>query len=348
MSGILEPFTSGILNQASGLFGGGPVGAERGNRTFFRGRPIMVRDSRYASKLLLKGTGKNLNIPKPKFLFFARFTSTVDQSINASGQQTGISFMINSVDKPNFDLQTDTLNQYNKKRIIYKKLEYPNINLKFHDVADERVTKFWRNYYRYFFGDGRKTSDLQWNPDIVSGSFNLGEGWGFAPKAGIANDSNLFRTLELYSFFGRFYTQIDVIHPKITRMQFDANDSTDTSPASASMEVAHEGIVYKNIFNLLSSEKLRMMGLYSGDYYEPQDLFGGINSFLMGLTEDFSDAVDGLFNDVSSAIPGIGSSLGNIGGNVLINSGVGSVINPTIPPLAGIGSALSNFGNFRF
>jgi hypothetical protein len=53
-------------------------------------------------------------------------------------------------------IDTDHLNQYNRKRISQSKISFEPVKMVFHDVADGKTLKFWDMYYRYYFMDGNE------------------------------------------------------------------------------------------------------------------------------------------------------------------------------------------------
>ena len=57
---------------------------------------------------------------------------------------------------PSFDIQSTSLNQYNRKRISQTKIVNKPVKIVFHDVADGKTLKFWDMYYRYYFSDGNE------------------------------------------------------------------------------------------------------------------------------------------------------------------------------------------------
>lgn len=62
--------------------------------------------------------------------------------------------LIKSVEMPGFKIDTDVMNQYNRKRLSQSKINFEPIRMVFHDVADGKTLKFWEMYYRYYFQDG--------------------------------------------------------------------------------------------------------------------------------------------------------------------------------------------------
>jgi hypothetical protein len=62
--------------------------------------------------------------------------------------------LVKTVEMPSMKIDTDTLNQYNRKRMSQSKITFEPIKMVFHDVADGKTLKFWEMYYRYYFADG--------------------------------------------------------------------------------------------------------------------------------------------------------------------------------------------------
>lgn len=62
--------------------------------------------------------------------------------------------LVKNIDMPSFKIETDVLNQYNRKRLSQSKINFDPIRIVFHDVADGKTLKFWEMYYRYYFRDG--------------------------------------------------------------------------------------------------------------------------------------------------------------------------------------------------
>jgi hypothetical protein len=78
---------------------------------------------------------------------------------NASWTQ--VQPLVKSIEMPAFKIQTDALNQYNRKRISQTRIDFESVKMVFHDVADGKTLKFWEMYYRYYFQDGNEPGKNQ-------------------------------------------------------------------------------------------------------------------------------------------------------------------------------------------
>ena len=64
--------------------------------------------------------------------------------------------LIKSVTMPSMKIATDVVNQYNRKRLSQKKIEFESMKIVLHDIVDGKTLKFWDMYYRYYFADGNE------------------------------------------------------------------------------------------------------------------------------------------------------------------------------------------------
>ena len=61
-----------------------------------------------------------------------------------------VGLLAKQVDLPKFTVETETLNQYNKKTIIQKRINYNPISITFHDDMANATTNLWKSYYQYY------------------------------------------------------------------------------------------------------------------------------------------------------------------------------------------------------
>ena len=89
---------------------------------------------------------------------------------------------------------------------------------------------------------------------------------------------------------------------------------------------------------------MTLFGLDRGDYYEPTDLFGGVNTFLMGISDDIQSGIDNLLNNVSSNIPFVGQALAAAGSKIISGTGIAGFPTTIAQKLGS--SNLNIFGKF--
>ena len=227
---------------------------------------LMYRDSQYASKnFRIDGNSFATSlVPKPKFLFFVQFVraatsevlGAVGQSAGGAGvsrlsnTKDGIIFQIKRIDRPKFNIKTETLIQYNKKRVIQTGIEYPNMTIDFHDDVSDQVMEFWTEYYSFYYGDGRKTRTSEWRSDIVTDEFEegiAGSGWGYLGRFNGpgAEAMHFLEAINIFQFYAGKYTTMTFVHPKLTIFDHDQNDYDDGREGSGiRMSFDYEGVIY--------------------------------------------------------------------------------------------------------
>lgn len=214
---------------------------------------VYLRSRPYAPTYFKANGGpasKLSSLPRYKFMYYAKFLPSAAALAEYSGKsdlkytdlgsyENGISFKIHSIDKPRIDLNVTELNQYNRKRYAYTKAEYQPFNIKIHDTVDDIPLKMWRDYFTYYFGDSRTKSGGVYQESVTADSINTS--WGFNPRA---NSYNFFDKVELYALFGKRYTQINYINPKIVSVDWSSYDSSSSDLGDVSMTIRYEAVEY--------------------------------------------------------------------------------------------------------
>ena len=215
------------------------------------------------------GTATKLSaLPRYKFMYYAKFIPSAaalamyqDKTdlkyADLGSYENGISFKIHSIDKPRIDLNVTELNQYNRKRYAYTRVEYQPFNIKIHDTVDDIPLKMWRDYFTYYFGDSRTKSSGIYGQSVTADSFGYDTGWGFNPKA---NAYNFFDRVELYALFGKRYTQINYINPKIISVDWSGYDSSSSDLGDVSMTLRYEAVEYPAMGQKMRSTDLTKFG----------------------------------------------------------------------------------------
>lgn len=301
----LDPSKTGISNP--------------GTKTpFLGGKRIFIRNSRYAT--VHTKTGSVIQaMPRVKWLYYATFNPSANIQRDFSSWQEGFAFQIHKIDRPKVTPELKTLNQYNRKRIVQTGIEFNDISLSFHDTVDDRVLRVWRDYYKWYFGEGRDKG-AAWDTSTIENEFSLGNGWGFSPPDSMPWNTNFFESLDIYVFYGRRYTQHRVYNPKIASIDFESLESEATSLSSGTMNVKHEGVEYVAVGEPLTENLVELFNLNGGDYWDPLDQSGSSNVFLSSNNKGLDSAINSLLGNVSSNLPAVGQVLSNMGSRLVSGS----------------------------
>lgn len=185
-------------------------------------------------------------LPRMKFMFYADFKVNSDAAtlypwLKQLGTDQGVSFKIKTIDKPNVELTQKDLNQYNRKRYVYTKTEYKPVNIAIYDTVDNKPLDLWRQYFTYYFGDARSKTSTTMGQSTVAGQFDDGSGWGLRP---LSEQLYFFTSIDLYAIHGKKYTLIQYLNPKITGMNWQNYDMTDSGVEECQMTLSYETLQY--------------------------------------------------------------------------------------------------------
>jgi hypothetical protein len=157
------------------------------------------------------------------------------------GTVNGVSFKIKTADKPNVELTQKELNQYNRKRYAYTKTEYRPVSLSLYDTVDNKPFNLWIEYFTYYFGDARLKTSMTMGSNPTDPTFDDSTGWGLRP---LAEQVNFFTSLDIYSLFGKQYTLIQYLNPKIASIDWGNYDTSDSGLTDLKMSLSYETLQY--------------------------------------------------------------------------------------------------------
>lgn len=241
---------------------------------------IFLKDSRTAARMWGLKDSRLDKLPRAKFLFMVNFLRPTATNANYGDWATGISFIVKSVTRPNISFKVETLNQYNKKRVIQTGLEYEPITVSFYDTYDQRVVKMLKQYLDHYYGDFAFGTRTAWNYDVVSEVYSEEtDEFGFKVNNIGSNEEYFFENIEFYQFGGGNYNKFILVHPKLVSFDYDDEDYTDTTtPQMINMRFAYEGIIMESENQPISPDLASTYGLDLGDFQEVFTSNGSIPS----------------------------------------------------------------------
>jgi hypothetical protein len=231
------------------------------------------------------------SVPKIKFEFYVQFVLGAAAKAMLGGNpdlaqysnSRGLSFKVKTVDKPKIQLQTEELNQYNKKVIVYKKVEYSEASIRLHDTVDNSVLATWVDYFTYYFADSRQKNggsqqaNISQDPEApyeqspYSATMDWDSGWGFQPL--VNNDTHFFTGIIVYSLFANTYTAWEYVNPKITNIDWQSYDYSSSDLDELNIQVKYEAIRYLAFAQPISNQQslafMANFGFTQDDYINP-------------------------------------------------------------------------------
>jgi hypothetical protein len=315
MSNAFTNFLSGLGN---GLLGNG--GAS-------------MKDYQHANRLYVENNYSRT--PKVGFLYFINFNinPTVLSSLPSTSwikrkHYRDVGLLVKEVDQPKFTVQTETLNQYNRKTVVQTKIVYQPVSIKFHDDNSDISNNLWTTYYHYYYMDG------------VYGASNNGKlndpqygNTKFQPvnyPYGLNNNQNypFFDSIDIYVLHRGHgesdFTQMTLVNPLITEWAHDSlNQDEGNKILTNRMTLSYESVIY-NQGKLKRGNPRGWVPIYYDTTLSPIkssiDSLGGV---LTGFNDIFGE--NGSLANASSPLDLIGVALQtkNLfqGTTALVNSG---------------------------
>ena len=122
------------------------------------------KNSRHATNTFgLDSPALNNNVPRFPFEYYIRINlnrvgtaQAYIDSFYTTPALEQLAPLVKTVELPSVKITTDAKNQYNRKRISQKNINFESVKMVFHDVVDGKTLKFWDMYYRYYFADGNE------------------------------------------------------------------------------------------------------------------------------------------------------------------------------------------------
>ncbi len=228
-----------------------------------------LKDYSHASKTFR--TNGYENSPRFKFLFHVYFTINPNIPSLASlySQDTRrIGLLVKNIDLPKYNLDVEVMNQYNRKRLVQKKINYEPVKVTFHDDGGDLIRTMWYNYFSYYYKDpGQKyrgvpntngtdgvsnamANGFDYNRrDIYAANREVND-WGYIGESyndGVTETGKLpfFQDIRVYGFNQHKFVEYVLINPMITDWTHDNYDySQGDGIMENAMTIRYETVKY--------------------------------------------------------------------------------------------------------
>lgn len=174
--------------------------------------------------------------PKYKFLFYAYFEFDASvASISASSPE--VSLLVKATSLPSFSYDTVTKNKYNRKRVVYKGINYDPITLTIHDDNEGIMNAVYKAYNEYFSNDPAHASANAWE---------MNNNWsGLRYGMDVDTPVRFIKRISLYTLSRQRYQGYTLWGPKIKNWKHgDVDYSAGADVIESSMTVEYEGVTY--------------------------------------------------------------------------------------------------------
>jgi hypothetical protein len=183
--------------------------------------------------------------PKTKFNYYLRLEidNTAHKASNFTNKHANeVGLLVKTADLPKFNFETETFNQYNRKKIMYKMLNYDPVSFSFHDDNQGVVSALWAIYYGYYVKD-RQLPTTAYDANHYRNSGTPESLFRYGLDADITTP--LFKSVTLYTMGRRRFIGYTLVNPKITSWEHGSMDYADAStPAESKMTLEYEAVIY--------------------------------------------------------------------------------------------------------
>lgn len=313
-------------------------------------------DYQHAARLYIDN---NMRLaPKVGYLYHVVFNinPAVVSLLNTQNvfDRTEINLLVKAVDLPSYTLKTETLNQYNRKKIVQTGVDYQPITIEFHDDNAGITTFLWESYFRYYYTDSNyTTTDYNGSPGLTNpayqktGSLNtmyagvdrLGYKFGL-DRSG--KNQHFFTSIQVFQLHPQnakpTFTSFTLVNPYIEKYQHDKLNQENSDFTSNTMTIGYEAVFY----NRGQVRKGETPAGFATTHYDnmpsPLTLAGGGTGVLYGQTGVISN-INTVINEFQSGnfLSGIiqaantYENLQNTTGNDILNE-VFRIAENSVPP----------------
>lgn len=199
----------------------------------------IINFNNYASKYYIKGE-KWTQVPFSKFQWTISFLRN-----DGSSTPEELTYIAKTVDLPGWDIQQQTLNQYNKKRVVNTSIVLKPVSINFLDTIDGKFRTFIQEYMNgfstNFSQEGAAAIELS---DQLSDSEGFNSSFGITAVTGI--DDNFLKKIIINQEHGGEVWSILLVNPKITSVSHDQLDySQSTGFVTWTITVQPEAVVHE-------------------------------------------------------------------------------------------------------
>ena len=257
----------------------------------------LVSDYRHATRIFIDDSLRLS--PKHKFSFYVRF-EFADESLATFGNFTKenvneAGILVKRADMPSYAFETTTLNQYNRKKILYTMLNYNPINITLHDDTAGVTNALWAIYYGYYVRDRSNPNSAYTATQYASSAY--AERMNF--RYGLDNNTQapLLRKIHLYTMGRRRFTSYSLVNPKITTWDHSDFDHSLSEFAENTLRVEYEAVQYGGGL-VEGGNPEGFTTLHYDNLPSPLTVAGGGTGSLLG-EGGVLDGLEGIFGTIS-------------------------------------------------
>lgn len=268
----------------------------------------LVSNWQHATKLFIDDTYRLS--PRTNFMFYVHFEldKTAMRAPSFTQRHSDeVGLLVKSADLPKFSFDTVTKNQYNRKKIVYKQINYDSVNITLHDDNAGIVNGLWAIYYGYYIGD-RQNPLAAYNANHLRPTKTPLDNFRY----GMDNDitTPMFKTISIYTLSRRRFLGYTLVNPRIKSWNHGSVAYANGDTLESTMSLEYEAVKY-SAGNVSYGSPKGFATLHYDTVPSPLSVAGGGVSNLTG-DGGVLDGMEQIFGDIASgtAFDSFGGFLG--------------------------------------
>jgi hypothetical protein len=182
--------------------------------------------------------------PRTKFNYYVRFELNkfairASSFVNNHAEEVGL--LVKTADLPKYTFDSVVKNQYNRKKIIYKQINYDPVSLTFHDDAAGVINALWAIYYGYYIGD-RQNPMAAYEANHLRPTKTVKDNFRY----GMDNDITepFFNSVSIYTMSRRRFLGYTLVNPRIKSWSHGSMDYAASEFNDNTMSLEYEAVKY--------------------------------------------------------------------------------------------------------
>lgn len=242
-----------------------------------------MRDAEHANRLYVRET--YARAPKFGFLYFVSFNINTNAIVDKSWNQVlynNVGLLVKAIDLPKFQVKTEVMNQYNRKTVVQKAIEYQPVNINFHDDNSNITRDLWKNYFQYYYADSAYGNTTNKNSLLEAFSDTKYKAKSFNYGLNNKQSNPFFKSIDIYVLHQQKFSQYTLVNPLVTQWDHDTLDQASGDKILQNkMTVMYETVIY-NQGSIKTGEAVDKFRAFYDNTPSPLSIGGGGTKTIAG------------------------------------------------------------------
>jgi len=151
--------------------------------------------------------------------------------------------LVKSIDLPNFQIATEVLNQYNRKKVVQHRVNYQELGVKFHDDNMGLTNQLWQEYFNYYYADSNTaTIPGAYSRNATKAYSSIPSTYGF--DASSITGEPFFSYIKIYQMARHEYVCYHLHNPLVTSWNHNKLDYGQNTLRDFDMKFNYESVSY--------------------------------------------------------------------------------------------------------